>query len=390
MANIIRYICLGILCCLWSAPALPAPKQQDRDLQDIENEIADHKRKQQNLSAQADTIKQNIAMLRQDAITLAENVQRNEKDRNLLEDRLEQFILTEIQLTDKLHAERETLSRLFAALQSMETQPPPAFAVHPHDALKAIQGKITLNAIIPGLQKRAATVKNRLGELRVIRAHIKDDHAKLRAQEQELATAQKALDELLAQRAEREQDIRKALKAEQEEIARLAKEAASFRAFTRKLLRRNRQLSQQNRKGALFDKMHGYLRLPANGNIIKRFGTLSKTGQKTQGLSIQTRPGTQIIAPYDAKILYAGAFRQLGDILILSFSEDYQMVLIGLGKLQSFVGQNVLAGEPIAQTPAAHEKKAGYATRQASLYLEMRYKGKPIDPFPWIRAQDKG
>ena len=107
------------------------------------------------------------------------------------------------------------------------------------------------------------------------------------------------------------------------------------------------------------------------------------------GLTIAARQGASITAPYDARILYVGAFRQYGHIVILSIDRHYQMILAGLGTIFGYVGQDILAGEPLGTMPAlsvpAPLPKQEKLRRQP-LYMELRYKGEPIDPAPFIKT----
>jgi septal ring factor EnvC (AmiA/AmiB activator) len=131
--------------------------------------------------------------------------------------------------------------------------------------------------------------------------------------------------------------------------------------------------------------MRGTLSPPLNGKIKERFGELDTSGQKRQGLTITGRPGAPISAPFDATVLYAGPFRQYGDIVILGIDEQYQILLAGMERVYGFVGQDVLAGEPIGNL-----QEKGDASASRPLYMELRDRGRPIDPLPWLSKENRG
>src|ERR1019366_1118278 len=108
-------------------------------------------------------------------------------------------------------------------------------------------------------------------------------------------------------------------------------------------------------------------------------GTLVPPGgedEKNPGLTYQTRPGAQVIAPGDGKVLYAGPYHIQGQVLILEITTGYDIVLAGLGSVTVRLGDQLLAGEPVGVMPAD-----GAGTR---LYFELRQNGKGLDPEPWL------
>nr|WP_242480579.1 peptidoglycan DD-metalloendopeptidase family protein [Rhodovibrio sodomensis] len=117
-----------------------------------------------------------------------------------------------------------------------------------------------------------------------------------------------------------------------------------------------------------------------------------------KGIEIVTRPGAQVVAPYDGKVVYAGPFRGYGRILIIEHGGRYHSLLAGLERIDAVVGQWVLAGEPVgvmAGGATAGGTGAGGqinppAGRTPKLYVELRRTGQPINPLPWLaRTGDK-
>ena len=116
---------------------------------------------------------------------------------------------------------------------------------------------------------------------------------------------------------------------------------------------------------------------PAAGPITRRFGQTD--GFVTaKGLTIATRPGAEVVAPYDGTILFAGPFRSYGQILIIEHPGGYDSLLAGCDHIDSVVGQSVKAGEPVGRM------RTGGGT--PSLYFEWRRKDQPIDPASWLAA----
>ena len=123
-----------------------------------------------------------------------------------------------------------------------------------------------------------------------------------------------------------------------------------------------------------FSKLRGRLQLPVHGTPVSRFGENSGFGARSQGITLRTRQGAQVVAPYEGRVVFAGPFRNYGLILIIAHGEGYHTLLVGLSKLQAVVGQHLMTGEPMGTMGG---------DKRRSLYIELRRKGKPINPNPW-------
>ncbi len=139
-----------------------------------------------------------------------------------------------------------------------------------------------------------------------------------------------------------------------------------------------------------FASARGRLPVPVNGVRIKDFGASDSLGGTEKGISIASRPAAQVTAPCDSWVVYAGPFRNYGQVLILNAGGGYHVVLAGMDRISVNVGQFVLTGEPVAVmgNGGLGNGPQGTATLASSsdkpvLYVEFRKDGTPIDPSPW-------
>ncbi|MDZ7712080.1 MAG: peptidoglycan DD-metalloendopeptidase family protein [Rhodovibrio sp.] len=139
-----------------------------------------------------------------------------------------------------------------------------------------------------------------------------------------------------------------------------------------------------------FPDRQNSLTVPAAGRIVTRYGErMQRAGGRVsaQGIEIVTRPGAQVVAPYDGKVVYAGPFRGYGRILIIEHGGRYHSLLAGLERIDAVVGQWVLAGEPVGVMAGGGEadgQGTPSAGRTPKLYVELRRTGQPINPLPWL------
>jgi septal ring factor EnvC (AmiA/AmiB activator) len=120
--------------------------------------------------------------------------------------------------------------------------------------------------------------------------------------------------------------------------------------------------------------------MPARGRLVMRYGQdLAGKKEAAKGITISTRPGAQVVATFDGQVVYAGAFRGYGQILIIEHGGRYHSLLAGLERIDAVVGQWILAGEPVGVMDSPQGPNP-------ELYLELRRIGQPINPLPWLAA----
>jgi septal ring factor EnvC (AmiA/AmiB activator) len=130
-----------------------------------------------------------------------------------------------------------------------------------------------------------------------------------------------------------------------------------------------------------FREAQGAMVFPASGTLVRRYGETDEVGVATKGMTIETRPGAQIVAPFDGRVEFAGRFQGYGQILIIAHGDGYHSLLAGLERVDDSVGQWLVAGEPVGVMPGGGER--------SRLYLELRHDGQPVDPLPWLTARDE-
>ena len=82
-------------------------------------------------------------------------------------------------------------------------------------------------------------------------------------------------------------------------------------------------------------------------SLTGKYQTSADAGLLAKGITITSRAGAQVVAPFDGIVAFAGPFRGYGQLLIVEHSEGYHTLLAGLGRIDIAAGQRILAGEPV-------------------------------------------
>jgi len=278
--------------------------------------------------------------------------------------------------------DRVAVSRLLAVLERLQHDVPPAMAVRPDDALAAARSAMLIGASLPRVYHDAAALAQRIDALQRARTDLIRRRADAAQTAVALTRARGDLDRLLLIKRQ-EADVAAArygvLKTKLDTIA---SQAVNLQALLLKVAQlRAAPISQSvvtvNADVNLRGKSdRSWLIAPVVG-AYNPGGVDGVGGTAAPGITYTALPGATVIAPADGKIIFAGQFPKVGRVLILESGAGYDVVLVGLDRLDVHANDAVLAGEPIgALSKFDHEPR---------LYFELRQKnGRGMSPAPYI------
>jgi len=263
------------------------------------------------------------------------------------------------------------------------------------------------------LRGELAPVVTDLTELALLRKGIAEERERLDREAKTLAEESPRLTLLIEQRQRQQAEIERTLAAERQRTLQLARQADNLQELIgglehnsdsgsrlayrggdeKKSLDGRQSLAALNDPGRLapamsFAAAKKMLPLPVNGVRIREYGASDGLGGTEKGLSIATRLGSQVTAPCDGWVVYAGPFRNYGQLLILNAGDGYHVLLAGMDRISVDLGQFVVTGEPVAVMGSRAQATASIAagSGQPVLYVEFRKDGTPVDPGPWWAA----
>lgn len=407
-----RWIVLIILALMATMPAM-AQQQGREEAQKLEHERDEALAKAKAESRRAAKLQADIGKLQRQLIDVGQRISQQTWLQEEAEDRLDLMEQEANVKAAKIRKDHQDLKELLAALQRSEMSPPPPLAVTPDDTLAATRSAILLAATAPKLRDRANALKGELTELTELRNDVAQEREKYATEEKRLREQEDELQDLVAQRQKLEGQARSNAKTSHAHAEKLADRAASLRELIRQLEADAARLTpsikperpsrsdqfvlapslkpSRNTVASLPPVFHsptarfadhrGQLQPPVVGQLEYGFGK-SPDPDRDTGMIYATARRSQVLAPADGRIAYAGNFRDYGKLLILDVGEGYHIVLVGLGTSYVVQDQTVLAGEPVGKMPDRRKPAPKF-------YLEFRKHGQPFNPAPWLKKLEK-
>jgi len=96
---------------------------------------------------------------------------------------------------------------------------------------------------------------------------------------------------------------------------------------------------------------------------------------RAKGLTLETRPGAQVVAPTRGRIAYAAEYRGFGKIVIIDHGQGWTSLITNLAALDVKVGDPVAQGSPLGRADTG---------RRPTVTVELRRNGRPVDITPLV------
>ncbi len=410
--------------------AVPGPlaAQSDRSeaaqerLGEVRQSLKHDSEQAEALAKQAEAQANELARLRTEMRLAADAVQSHEAALDSLEAELALLESDETRMQVSLERRQAELGDTLAALQRLALRPTAALLVSPGDPNDVVRSGLLLRTAVPEIERQARLLRADIDELNTVQARIVPRREELRVAAVDLKDQRDKLRELSNAKNTVLGQTRTARDVAQKRVTQLRNEArtleellSTLRDGTASAIPRPRPrldgadtrqvvLAPSPRiSGPSITQARGRLSWPAYGRVIQRFGTKTDAGGTLRGVTWKTRADASVVAPWDGRVVFAGPFRRFGQILIIDHGEGYHSLIAGLGRIDAQPEQWVLAGEPVgttgtgvgdAPTPRSGATSGGRASSAQNrsggptLYVELRQDGQPINPLPWLAAQN--
>lgn len=393
---------------LLALPAAAETKKTDGNnpgerLKALEKAIDEGREKSKALKEKAQAIAGEMARIRRDMVAAAAIIQEQERRAAQVEKDLAELRAREDEKFRHLKARRAQLAKVLVALERVARYPPEALMTQPIPPGDTVRSAILLRAAVPQIETRALRLRDDIESLAAARREVAAKKAQLDQVTAGLEAERRRLAALFGEQTALKYRTLAKARAAQRRMRKLAAQATDLRELLERVRKSRRELVARTRPapdggestpqtaatieglpagltGAPISGQRGKLPPPAVGRILGAYGEVSSTGLTQKGLTLETAPGAQVVAPYEGNVVYAGQFRGYGELLIIEHGEGYHSLLAGLSRIDSTIGQWVVAGEPVGVMGSSEK-------RRPVLYVELRRNGQPINPLPWLAAQ---
>ncbi len=347
--------------------------QTPADLARIEKAMEEQKVVAQGLEKKEAATAQELEALRDKLIEAGQDLQAKSNEQEELENRLTALEKETERRTRTLHESRQRLALLTRLLLQFSRQPSEVVVMQEATPDEPIHRTILLRSMLPRLKDETSQLAQEVDQYTQLQNKTEGQRNLVKAAGQNLSWQKNKLDQLIQTR----QGYLKKTAEEKEVLARQLESLTNEAQDLRQLMEKVSDSSWKKavgKGGALrSSRAKTRLKMPVSGKIMRGYGDKDDFGVISEGLTFAASAGSPVIAPQAGRVMFAGAFRGYGKVIILQHEEGYHSFLSGFARLDVDVGQSIDSGEPLGVLPTKGQGKA-------ELYFEWRHDSKPVSP----------
>ncbi len=323
------------------------------------------------------------------------------------DDRLRQAEADEAQAESALRQREAAFSYLVPLMLRMSRYPVETVLAVPAPQDRALQGLLLTGGIAVTLNREAAGLRAQEAVAVRLQQATRQQASVLSAERAREAAAAAALDTAMADTREKISAAEAEGQKEAAMVASLAEQADSLRgaiaamdaaraAAAAKAAHEASQAEKHGQGGAAASARArqaalrrpemkagpGRLVQPVSGPVLRGFGAPAVDGPST-GITYGAAASAYVVSPCTGRVAFAAPFRSYGQLVIVECGGGLDMVLAGLGQIDTAPGHAMRAGEPIGRMPEAGKTPG---SGKQGLYVEVRAHGQPVNPAPFLKA----
>lgn len=282
----------------------------------------------------------------------------------------------------EFEARKSDYTATVLSMLKMRQLPITALAANEEDTAQLMRTARVMQHTHLAIARKASALRRDLAQLKDLRSDANSRRTRTERETATLHAEQAKLEAALSERQRLQNDIKADHAKAEARVAQLSKESESLQALLGKLEKEGKKNAPppsarvRPKAPEKFENAKGSLKLPVGGEILHRYGETKNGAEHYRGLTIRARTNATVTTPADGEVVFTGAFRDYGNMLLIKHDNNYITLVAGLGKITATLGQNVIQGEPVGTMPTSASPLA---------YLELRdANAKPIDPALWF------
>jgi len=297
-------------------------------------------------------------------ITLLQEKQRLLEEASVLEKTLQDLTTKQAQMNESIALQRKQIEAKLPLLARLGRVDPVKLLVDTAAGKDTVRGIILMRSLSHALNQQLQSLQATSTEISALAQELE---MKRKMQGQLLETLQFQHGQLEAFEQEKIEQLTKA------ELEKLSKEEDINVLLDETRATLSKKKSKTQKPSTVQKLPFRWLEQPVTGKMVEDKELQKKFSPGAKGVIFETKKNAEVFAPAEGTIVFKGPFKNQGDILIIETGEKVYTILMGMHKINAEIGESVYAGQKVGSM-------AGYGASSPKLYLELRQKGKTIDP----------
>ncbi len=361
------FLILTLILCNISFVFAQEEKTQ-QDLVKLKQELARQKQEKSKLDQKDKEIQKVVSINEQKLITIASSIRESEKKINNLDSQLTFLNKQRDTYEQEMKEMQKEMSEAIAILQMFALTPQPILLETSSDISNQLTSAITLENSIILSEEKFKVYYDLIEKVEKNQEQISETKTNIDRNKKDLTQKQSSMKSTINEQTQKLNDIKSEKKQVESNIQKLAQQSRNLEEFLKKALAKKTAQDKYEKYTGTAPRLPK-APLPADGTIIQVFGEANENKIKSDGWKIRTGSDATVTSTHQGVVIFADYFKGYNKLIIIEHNQNFHTIIANLGAIYVQEGQNVAKGTPV-----------GEVGQSRTVYLEIRYKNKPLNP----------
>ena len=370
-------VLLAVFICLTLSLDTLADNKQQQELEKLKVSISSLEKKLRKQRKEKNTLQQKLEIVERNVVDLDKKIRAVSKKITKTENNLSRLNSDKNNLEQRINKQRSTIAEQIRAAYKTGNEEPIKLLLNQEDPEQLSRILKYYDYLLDARSKKIDQFTADIESLKITLSKIETQKTLLADSKKELEKDKQQLASSISQRKATLTKVTQSLQSNKQQLNQYKKQRDELEAVVQTVGEAAKAIPPAQDYPS-FALSKGKLNWPVRGRLTAGYGSKRSEYLRWQGWLISAKKGASIKSVHHGRVVFSDYLRGFGLLVIVDHGDGYMTLYAHNKELLKETGDWVQSGETVARAG-----NTGGLTNTA-LYFEVREKGKPVNPRPWL------
>lgn len=370
-------VLLAVFICLTLSLDTLADNKQQQELEKLKVSISSLEKKLRKQRKEKNTLQQKLEIVERNVVDHDKKIRAVSKKITKTENNLSRLNSDKNNLEQRINKQRSTIAEQIRAAYKTGNEEPIKLLLNQEDPEQLSRILKYYDYLLDARSKKIDQFTADIESLKITLSKIETQKTLLADSKKELEKDKQQLASSISQRKATLTKVTQSLQSNKEQLNQYKKQRDELEAVVQTVGEAAKAIPPAQDYPS-FALSKGKLNWPVRGRLTAGYGSKRSEYLRWQGWLISAKKGASIKSVHHGRVVFSDYLRGFGLLVIVDHGDGYMTLYAHNKELLKETGDWVQSGETVARAG-----NTGGLTNTA-LYFEVREKGKPVNPRPWL------
>ena len=370
-------VLLAVFICLTLSLDTLADNKQQQELEKLKVSISSLEKKLRKQRKEKNTLQQKLEIVERNVVDLDKKIRAVSKKITKTENNLSRLNSDKNKLEQRINKQRSIIAEQIRAAYKTGNEEPIKLLLNQEDPEQLSRILKYYDYLLDARSKKIDQFTADIESLKITLSKIETQKTLLADAKKELEKDKQQLASSISQRKATLTKVSQSLQSNKQQLNQYKKQRDELEAVVQTVGEAAKAIPPAQDYPS-FALSKGKLNWPVRGRLTAGYGSKRSEYLRWQGWLISAKKGASIKSVHHGRVVFSDYLRGFGLLVIVDHGDGYMTLYAHNKELLKETGDWVQSGETVARAG-----NTGGLTNTA-LYFEVREKGKPVNPRPWL------